>query len=102
MTRADIDQPTAWTENSGIEARAETIEFPELDVIIERGDTIEIDRNDRPDMVFHSAVMDDRGMWAILYAFNGDPDNRGVPGGHGPGYLKMRLRSGEWEVASDD
>ena len=99
MTIAETDDPTARTGGDGMAAVAETIEFPELDTVIERGDRIEIARNDRPGKVFHSATMDERGMWAIRYCYNGDPNARGVGGGHGPGWLKMKLRNGDWEVA---
>ena len=99
MSLGDTNKSTARTGNGGMEACAETIEFPELGITLERGDKIIIGRDDRPNKVFHSALMNNRGMWAIQYCYNGDPSEDGVAGGHGPGWLKMKLRRGEWEVA---
>lgn len=98
LSLGETTKPTARTGTKSMEACAETIEFPDLGITLERGDKIITNRNDRPNKVFHSALMNSNGMWAIQYCYNGNPDKHGVAGGHGPGWLKMKLRNGEWEV----
>lgn len=100
MTLADVDSPVARDGSTdGFEARATEIEFTDIGVRLEQGDRIETPTHDK---VFHSAVMDDDGMWTILYARNCDVERGSTPGGHGHGWLRMKLRTGEWSIADTD
>ena len=90
---SDLGQPSAWSgvTDGDLRAKATTIELPELDVRLEQGDRIETPNGTR---VFDHAIMDEHEYWAIVYEDG--------PGGHGHGWLKMMLRSGEWTLEEDD
>jgi len=90
---AEVDQPVSrdgYREDNPMRAAATTLQFPDLGITVEQGDLIATDNDDRCAVVFDKALMNERGMWTVVYEDG--------PGGHGYGWLKMKLRRGEYKI----